>query len=80
VHFAEIYGADVGKDQVSRITDAVIAETTEWQKRPLDLPQAPCPHSIGSWPGGEAGDKVPHPVAVSGLESGPAISLSGLGR
>ena len=35
-HFAEVYGASVGKDQVSRITDAVIAEMTEWQNRPLD--------------------------------------------
>ena len=35
-HFAEIYGASVGKDQVSRITDAVIAEMTDWQNRPLD--------------------------------------------
>ncbi len=35
-HFAEIYGASVGKDQVSRITDAVIAEMVEWQNRPLD--------------------------------------------
>jgi putative transposase len=35
-HFAEIYGAGVGKDQVSRITDAVIAEMSEWQNRPLD--------------------------------------------
>jgi putative transposase len=35
-HFAEVYGASVGKDQVSRITDAVVAEMTEWQNRPLD--------------------------------------------
>ena len=35
-HFAEIYGASVGKDQVSRFTDAVVAEMTEWQNRPLD--------------------------------------------
>jgi putative transposase len=35
-HFAEVYGASVGKDQVSRITDAVIGEMLEWQHRPLD--------------------------------------------
>lgn len=35
-HFAEIYGASAGKDQVSRITDAVIAEMVEWQNQPLD--------------------------------------------
>src|SRR5436190_1973505 len=35
-HLAEVYGASVGKDQVSRITEAVVAEMNEWQNRPLD--------------------------------------------
>jgi putative transposase len=35
-HFAEVYGASVGKDTVSRITDAVLEEMTEWSTRPLD--------------------------------------------
>ncbi|MBT0769900.1 transposase [Kineosporia sp. J2-2] len=35
-HFAGVYGASVGQDQVSRITDAVIAEMTEWLHRSLD--------------------------------------------
>jgi transposase-like protein len=35
-HLAEVYGARVGKDQVSRITEAVVAELNEWQNRPLD--------------------------------------------
>jgi putative transposase len=35
-HFAEIYGASVSKETISRITDKVIAEMTEWQNRPLD--------------------------------------------
>lgn len=35
-HFAEIYGASVSKETVSRITDAVIAEMHEWSSRPLD--------------------------------------------
>ena len=35
-HFAEVYGATVGKDTISRITDKVIEEMTEWQNRPLD--------------------------------------------
>ena len=34
--FAEVYGADVSKDTISKITDKVIAEMTEWQNRPLD--------------------------------------------
>jgi putative transposase len=35
-HFAEIYGASVSKETVSRITDKVVAEMTEWSARPLD--------------------------------------------
>jgi putative transposase len=35
-HFAEIYGASVSKETVSRITDKVIEEMTDWQHRPLD--------------------------------------------
>ena len=35
-HFAEVYGASVSKDTISRITDKVIEEMTEWRHRPLD--------------------------------------------
>jgi putative transposase len=35
-HFAEIYGASVSRETVSRITDSVVAEMQEWQSRPLD--------------------------------------------
>jgi putative transposase len=35
-HFAEIYGASVSKETVSRITDQVVGEMSEWQSRPLD--------------------------------------------
>ncbi|WUC07776.1 IS256 family transposase [Nocardia sp. NBC_00565] len=35
-HFAEIYGALVSKETVSRITDKVVAEMQEWSCRPLD--------------------------------------------
>lgn len=35
-HFAEVYGASISKDTISRITDKVTAEMTEWQLRPLD--------------------------------------------
>jgi transposase-like protein len=35
-HLFEIYGAEVSKDTISRITDAVAPELTEWQNRPLD--------------------------------------------
>jgi transposase-like protein len=35
-HFAEIYGASVSKETISRITDKVLEEMTEWCNRPLD--------------------------------------------
>jgi putative transposase len=35
-HFVEVYGAKVGKDTISRITDKVVAEMAEWRTRPLD--------------------------------------------
>jgi putative transposase len=35
-HFAEIYGASVSKETVSRITDRVIDEMQAWATRPLD--------------------------------------------
>ncbi|WP_127795219.1 IS256 family transposase [Agromyces sp. LHK192] len=35
-HFDEVYGAKVSKDTISRITEKVTAELTEWASRPLD--------------------------------------------
>jgi transposase-like protein len=35
-HFAEVYGAKVSKDTISRITDKVLEEMASWQARPLD--------------------------------------------
>ncbi|RKR92986.1 transposase-like protein [Micromonospora pisi] len=35
-HFAEIYGASVSKETISRITDKVVEEMTDWAHRPLD--------------------------------------------
>ena len=35
-HFDDVYGASVSKDTISRITDKVIEEMTEWANRPLD--------------------------------------------
>lgn len=34
-HFAEVYGASIGKDTVSRITDKVLEEMASWSGRPL---------------------------------------------
>jgi transposase-like protein len=35
-HYAEIYGASVSKETVSRITDRVLEEMADWAVRPLD--------------------------------------------
>ncbi len=35
-HFAQIYGASVSKETVSRITDKVLEEMATWQARPLE--------------------------------------------
>ncbi|WP_254900656.1 IS256 family transposase [Rhodococcus sp. 1168] len=35
-HFQDIYGAKVSKDTISRITDKVVGEMTDWQNRPLE--------------------------------------------
>ncbi|MCB5283334.1 MULTISPECIES: IS256 family transposase [unclassified Arthrobacter] len=34
-HFGEVFGATVSKDTISRITEKVIGEMTEWQNRPV---------------------------------------------
>src|SRR3954465_12062249 len=34
-HFAEVYGASISKDTVSRITDAVLEDMQAWSARPL---------------------------------------------
>jgi putative transposase len=35
-HLAEIYGVKVGRDLISRVTDAVIDDARAWQTRPLE--------------------------------------------
>jgi transposase-like protein len=35
-HFEDIYGANMSKDTISKITDRVVEQMTEWQNRPLD--------------------------------------------
>src|SRR5206468_5456916 len=39
-HFAEVYGASVSKDTISRITDRVLEEMTDWLHRPLSISSA----------------------------------------
>jgi putative transposase len=48
-HFAEVYGAKVSKDTISRITEKVVEEMTAWQNRPLDRGSTRCWSSTRSW-------------------------------
>jgi putative transposase len=34
-HLGEIYGVKVGRDQISKVTDAVMGDARAWQARPL---------------------------------------------
>lgn len=35
-HLSEIYGTEIGRDTISRITDAVLEDVAAWRVRPLD--------------------------------------------
>jgi putative transposase len=35
-HLAELYGVDIGRDTISRVTDAVLDDVAAWRGRPLD--------------------------------------------
>jgi transposase-like protein len=35
-HLAELYGVQVGRDTISRVTDAVLDDVAAWRSRPLD--------------------------------------------
>jgi len=35
-HLSELYGTEIGRDTISRITDAVLEEVQAWRTRPLD--------------------------------------------
>lgn len=35
-HLSELYGTELGRDTISRITDAVLEDVTAWRTRPLD--------------------------------------------
>jgi putative transposase len=35
-HIAEIYGVHIGRDLISKVTDAVMDDARAWQQRPLD--------------------------------------------
>ena len=34
-HFSELYGTEIGRDTISRVTDAVLEDVADWRTRPL---------------------------------------------
>jgi hypothetical protein len=65
-HFAEIYGASVSKETVSRITDKVMEEMTEWANGPrLQRPGMPGLHLPGDRLG-EVGDGLRRQLGAEG--------------
>jgi transposase-like protein len=36
MHLSEIYGTEISRDTISRITDAIVEDMVAWQNRPLD--------------------------------------------
>ena len=52
-HFAEVYGASISKDTISKITDKVVEEMNDWFNRPLDRVYPVIfivPHFVGDTP------------------------------
>jgi len=47
-HFADVYGATVSKDTISRITDSVVEQMAVWRDRPLAASIPSC-SSTPSW-------------------------------
>jgi putative transposase len=35
-HLAELYGVDIGRDTISRVTDAILEDVAAWRTRPLE--------------------------------------------
>jgi putative transposase len=36
-HLSELYGVDVGRDTISRVTDAILEDVVAWRTRPLEV-------------------------------------------
>ena len=35
-HLAEVYGTDISRETISKISDAILGEMAEWLNRPLE--------------------------------------------
>lgn len=55
-HLLEVYGANVSKDTVSRITDKIVDDMTSWSARPLEAWRFPVIVANPDWKGFRADD------------------------
>ena len=63
-HLAELYGAEVSPDLISRVTDAVLDEVRQWQNRPLDpVPRRSVTSECGT---NRTSSNVRYSVAIGG--------------
>ncbi|MGW7201533.1 transposase, partial [Streptomyces chryseus] len=68
-HLAEVYGAEVSRQTISTIIDAVLEGMAEWQSRPLDT-VCPVVFSAGGGVGGLAEGALEPRVAFAGRTGG----------
>ncbi len=56
-HLAELYGIEIGRDTISRVTDAVLEDVEAWRTRPLErgLPDRLLRRAAGQGPRGPLG-------------------------
>ena len=70
-HFAEIYGASVSRETISRITDKVLEEMQDWSVRPLDEGRIPSSISTRSGSGSATAARCGSRPAIW-----PSVSIS----
>ena len=68
-HLGELYGVEVGRDLISRVTDAVLEDVRAWQQRPLE---DALPGRVPRLPRDQG------PRRQAACNAGPATSRSGV--
>lgn len=63
-HLREIYDVEVSPDLISRVTDGVLDELTEWQSRPVDAVYRRVRSVLGVPTGGERSGPDPRAVPI----------------
>jgi hypothetical protein len=70
-HLEEVYGLNVSADLISRVTDAVLAEVSDWQNRaletmyPIHCPAVVCLQTVRGFSSMRSGSKSAMPPLVT---------------